>query len=81
VSSASTTAAAANLVIHGKILASEAGIATVLTSIASLLIDLPIVQKEVRDKNIIRDLYGASLLQTAVGVAVLLGQARIFHTL
>ena len=80
-SSASTTAAAANLVIHGKILASEAGIATVLTSIASLLIDLPIVQKEVRDKNIIRDLYGASLLQTAVGVAVLLGQARIFHTL
>ncbi len=81
VSSASTTAAAANLVIHGKILASEAGIATVLTSIASLLIDLPIVQKEVRDKNIIRDLYGASLLQTAVGVVVLLGQARIFHTL
>ncbi len=81
VSSASTTAAAANLVIHGKVLAGEAGIATVLASIASLLIDLPIVQKQVRDKNIIRDLYGASLLQTVVGIVVLFAQAKIFHTL
>ena len=66
-SSASTTAAAANLVMHGKILPNEAGMATVLTSIASLLINLPIVQKQVRDKRIVRDLYIASLFQAAVG--------------
>lgn len=50
VSSASTTAAAANLAIHSKIVAAKAGTATVLASIASLLINLPIVQKQIRIK-------------------------------
>lgn len=81
VSSASTTAAAADLVMHSKIVASEAGIATVLSSIASLLVDLPIVQKQVHDKKIIRKLYGALLLQSVLGIAVLLVQAKFFRSL
>jgi uncharacterized membrane protein (DUF4010 family) len=79
VSSASTTAAAADLVVHGKILATEAGIATVLTSIASLLVNLPIVQKEIHNKSVLRDLYITSLLQAAAGIGVLLVQAKIFQ--
>ena len=81
ISSASTTAAAANLVMHGKILAHDAGTATVLTSIASLLVNLPIVRKQVRDKGILRDLYIASLIQAAIGITVLSFQAKILHFL
>jgi uncharacterized membrane protein (DUF4010 family) len=81
VSSAGTTAAAADLVMHGKILASEAATATVLASIASLLIDLPIVYKQIRDKAVIRDLTVASLLQTVAGIGVLVVQAKVFHLL
>lgn len=81
VSSASTTAAAANLVMHGKIMASEAGTATVLTSIASLLVDLPIVHKQIRDRAIIRNLYSTSLLQAVVGITVLFLQTKTFYWL
>lgn len=81
VSSAGTTAAAADLVMHGKILASEAATATVLASIASLLIDLPIVYKQIRDKAVRRDLTVASFLQTVAGIAVLVVQAKVFHLL
>lgn len=79
VSSAGTTAAAADLVLHGKILASEAATATVLTSISSLLVDLLIVAKQIRDKNVIRDLSIASLLQAVAGIAVLVVQAEVLH--
>ncbi|MEO6966803.1 MAG: DUF4010 domain-containing protein [Acidobacteriaceae bacterium] len=79
VSSAGTTAAAADLALHGKILASAAGSATVLTSIASLLVDLLIVSRQVRDKSVIRDLSIASLLQVAAGIAVLIVQTKVFH--
>jgi len=81
VSSAGTTAAAADLVMHGKILAGEAGTATVLTSIASLLVDLAIVSKQIRDKSVVRDLSIASLLQAAAGIAVLVVQLKVFHRL
>lgn len=81
VSSAGTTAAAADLVMHGKILASEAATATVLTSIASLLVDLLFVARNIRDKSVIRDLSIASLLQAAAGIAVLVVQAKVFHLL
>jgi len=81
VSSASTTAAAANLVLHGKILASEGGTATVLASIASLLINLPIVQKQIRERDVLRDLYITSLIQAVAGILVLFLQAKILHLL
>jgi uncharacterized membrane protein (DUF4010 family) len=77
VSSASTTAAAANLAMHGKIIPAQAGVATVLASIASLLVNLPIVQKEMPNKGILRDLYITSLLQAAAGIAVLFAQTKL----
>lgn len=79
VSSAGTTAAAADLVLHGNIVASAAGMATVLTSIASLLVDLLIVSRQIRDKRVIRDLSVASLLQAGVGIAVLVVQMKVFR--
>lgn len=68
-SSAGMTAAAADLVIQGKILASQAGTATVLASIASVLVDLPLVHKQARDRQVIREVYSVSILQLAVGIA------------
>ncbi len=76
-SSASTTAAAANLAMHGKVTSSQAGIAVVLTSIASTLVNLPIVLRQPRAKTILRELIFASIVQVAAGIAVLLIQ-RLF---
>jgi uncharacterized membrane protein (DUF4010 family) len=76
VSSASTTAAAANLAMHGKVTADQAGIAVVLTSMASALVDLPVVQRQVKAKPIIRELAVSSFLQIVVGIAALLFQWR-----
>jgi uncharacterized membrane protein (DUF4010 family) len=50
VSSASTTAAAATMAMHGKITAALAGSTTVLTSLASAGVNLPIVWRTTRDK-------------------------------
>ncbi len=76
VSSASTTAAAANLAVHGKVTADQAGIAVVLTSMASALVNLPVVQRQVKEKPIVRELAVSSVLQIAIGIAVLLLQWR-----
>jgi uncharacterized membrane protein (DUF4010 family) len=76
VSSASAAAAAANLATHGKVTASQAGVAVVLTSMASALVDLPVVQRQVKAKPVVRALAISSFLQIAVGVAVLLLQWR-----
>lgn len=73
-SSASTTAAAANLAMHGKVTSSQAGVAVVLTSIASTLVNLPIVLRQPRAKTILRELIFASIMQVAAGIAVLLIQ-------
>src|SRR5580658_7890752 len=56
VSSASTTAAAATMAMHGKITAALAGSATVLTSLASAAVNLPIVWRTSKDKAIVRTL-------------------------
>jgi uncharacterized membrane protein (DUF4010 family) len=75
VSSASTTAAAANLVSDGGITALQGATATVLTSIASTAMNLPIVRRQINDKHVVREIVLATVLQAVVGVAVLLGQA------
>jgi len=56
VSSASTTAAAATMASHGKITAALAGSVTILTSLTSAVVSLPIVWKTVHDKAIVRRL-------------------------
>ena len=71
VSSASTTAAAANLTIHGNISALQAGTATVLTSIASTGMNLPIVRRQIKDKAVVHEITLATGLQAVVGVTVL----------
>lgn len=76
-SSAGMTAAAADLVIQGKILASQAGTATVLASVASVLVDIPIVHRQSRDHEVIRELYWVSFLQLVVGIGVLIAELRI----
>ena len=71
ISSASTTAAVANLVTDGSVSALQAAIATVLTSIASTGMNLPIVSRQIRDKGVVREIMLATILQAAVGIAVL----------
>lgn len=56
VSSASTTAAAATLAMHGKISPSLAGSATVLTSLASAAVNLPIVWRTTKDRSAVKKL-------------------------
>ena len=65
VSSASTTAAAATMAMHGQITPSLAGSATVLASLASAVVNLPIVWRTTTDKAVFRRL----LLQTSAIIA------------
>ena len=54
VSSASTTAAAATMAMHGRISPSLAGSATVLTSLASAAVNIPIVWRATKNKEVVR---------------------------
>ena len=74
-SSASTTAAAASMAMHGKVSWAQAGIAVVLTSISSTLVNLPIALRKA--KSVMRELIFSSLLQVAVGIVVAVIRVRI----
>jgi uncharacterized membrane protein (DUF4010 family) len=76
-SSASTTAAAANMAMHGHVSQFQAGVAVVLTSISSALVNLPIVQRQAKLRPQMRKLIVSSVLQLFVGIAVLLLQVRV----
>ena len=69
ISSASTTAAAATLAMHGKISAALAGSTTVLASLASAAVNLPIVWRAAKDKTIVRRLAIEVVTVIAIGVA------------
>jgi uncharacterized membrane protein (DUF4010 family) len=56
VSSASTTAAAAKLASQGKITATVAGVATILASISSAFVNLPIVYQITKNRALVRNL-------------------------
>jgi uncharacterized membrane protein (DUF4010 family) len=71
VSSASTTAAAATMAIHGKLSPDVAGVATVFASIASALVNLPLIQRQSHNKRLTRTLAAISLLLVAAGLVVL----------
>jgi len=71
VSSASTTAAAANLLAEGNITALQVGTATVLTSIASTAMNLPIVRRHIAVKSIMREIVVATVLQAIAGITIL----------
>lgn len=69
VSSASTTAAAATMAMHGKISPSLAGSTVVLTSLTSAAVNLPIVWRTIRDKAVMRRLTLEMATVTATGIA------------
>ncbi|HEX4022282.1 MAG TPA: DUF4010 domain-containing protein [Acidobacteriaceae bacterium] len=79
VSSASTTAAAATLAMGGKVTPQQAGIAAVVASIASALIDVPILRRQVQDKDLNRKLLLATLLQVMVGIGLVVAMTVVLR--
>jgi uncharacterized membrane protein (DUF4010 family) len=69
VSSASTTAAAATMAMHGRISPSLAGSTTVLTSLASAAVNLPIVWRATKNKAVVRKV--TIEMATVIGTGVL----------
>jgi uncharacterized membrane protein (DUF4010 family) len=78
VSSASTTAAAATMAMHGKITPALAGSATVVTSLASAAVNLPIVWRTTRDKTVVKTLTIKMATVIATGIAAV-AVDRIFQ--
>jgi uncharacterized membrane protein (DUF4010 family) len=69
VSSASTTAAAATMAMHGKITAALAGSATVVTSLASAAVNVPIVWRTTKDKAVVKTLAVQMAAVIGTGIA------------
>jgi uncharacterized membrane protein (DUF4010 family) len=78
VSSASTTAAAASMARHGKITAALAGSATVVTSLASAAVNLPIIWKTTKDKTVVKTLTVKMATVIGTGIAAVAAD-RIFQ--
>lgn len=78
ISSASTTAAAATMAEHGKITATIAGSVAIISSMASALIDLPIVWKTISNKKVVKEftLKLSSILLVGITAVIL---DRVFH--
>ena len=79
VSSASTTAAAANMVAHGQLQVGLAGTGVVLASLASALVNLPIIQRRAKNPALFRSLATFTIALAILGIAVLL--LREYHWL
>jgi uncharacterized membrane protein (DUF4010 family) len=75
VSSASTSAASANLVGHEHMRAGIAGTGVVLASIASALVNLPIIRRA-SSADAYKQLWVATLIVAAIGLGILLLQYR-----
>jgi uncharacterized membrane protein (DUF4010 family) len=74
VSSASTSAAAATVASHGQIRPALAGDAVVLASVASALVNLPIIYRAARNSAVSRSVTWWTIALATVGFAVLLAQ-------
>jgi uncharacterized membrane protein (DUF4010 family) len=74
VSSASTSAAAANMVGHGQMHAALAGEGVVLASVASALVNLPIIHRNAKNRDLSRRLAALTVVLSLTGVAVLVLQ-------
>jgi len=74
VSSASTSAAAANLVGHGEMAAHLAADGVVIASIASALVNLPIVSRNARNSVLTRRLTLVTVAACTAGILVLAAQ-------
>lgn len=72
VSSASTTAAAATMAMHGKISPALAGSVAIVSSLASAAVNLPIVWRIVKDRAAVRKLTWQTLIVIGIGVTVVI---------
>jgi uncharacterized membrane protein (DUF4010 family) len=77
VSSASTSAAAATLVTHNELSAALGGAGAVLASVASALINLPIIYRSTKNPALSKRLALLTLALCAIGVGVLISQRYI----
>jgi len=75
-SSASTAAAAAHLAAHGELTPQLAGMGVVLSSIASALVNIPVLQRETRNRALTVRLTAITLGVAAVGIAVSILELR-----
>ncbi len=78
VSSASTAGAAATLAMHNKITMQTAGLATVLTSMASALSNLPVLHQQIRQWTVTRMLILLSCAIVAAGFVTMLIVERLW---
>ncbi len=78
VSSASTTAAAATMAMHGKISPALAGSVAIVSSLASAVINLPIVWRTIQDKAILRKMTIETAIVIAVGL-IIVALDRVFQ--
>jgi hypothetical protein len=58
------------MAMHGKVTPLQAGIAVLLTSIASALMNLPIVWRQPKARPLMRELVLSSILQVIAGLGV-----------
>jgi uncharacterized membrane protein (DUF4010 family) len=78
VSSASTTAAAATMVGHREMSAALASEGAVLASVASALINLPILYRHARNPALLKRLTAVTVMLATIGIAVLIVQGYIW---
>lgn len=78
VSSASTSATAANMVVQGRVAPALAGAGVVLASVASALINLPTIHRNARNPLLSRRLAILTLVLSALGVGILVLEFLVF---
>ena len=78
VSSASTSAAAANMVARGQIQSTLAGQGVVLASVASALINLPIIHRNAKNPALTRRLFVFTIGLSVIGIAILIVQGHLW---
>ena len=79
VSSAGTTASAALLAAHNQVTPHTAGIAVVLTSVSSALVNLPLIYQQTKHKALTRTLTVISFVVVLAGLAVLVVLQKFAH--
>jgi hypothetical protein len=57
----------------------QAGTATVLTSVASTTMNLPIVYRQIKEKTEVREIFMTTALQAAIGILILFGQSKFLR--
>lgn len=78
VSSASTSAAAANIVAHHVMPAMTASEGVVLASVASALVNLPILSRTAKNRGLVRRLTVCTTITVAIGIAILIAQSYLW---